>query len=151
MTDPLDIFDCLCRDFVFSMDGQGRIAVPADWRGNSCRFVIIPGKDATLQMYPAEVFQERILPKFKKLSPTNANDLAKLRELGSIMLKCTCDKQGRIQLTPGLIQHAKLDKRVALVGSVDFVQILSAERWEAEQQARNQNSSDEAFLDILGD
>ena len=59
-----------------------------------------------------------------------------------------CDKQGRIQISPELLKFANLEKRAALIGSGDFAQIMTAERWEAEQ--RESAFASEDFLDILG-
>lgn len=150
MTEQADILNCLGRDFVFSIDTQGRVAIPAEWRENGRQnvFMLIPGKEATLQLYPVAVFSERIMPKLKALSAANPDDLRKLRTLGSNIYKCECDKQGRIQLPAKLIEFAHLGKRAALIGSGDFGQIMSAERWEAEQ--KNQEMSGDSFLDILG-
>jgi len=150
MTEQANILNCLCRDFVFSIDAQGRVAIPADWRANGSQnvFMLIPGKEATLQLYPDTVFQERIMPKLKALSAANPDDLRKLRTLGSNIFTCECDKQGRIQLPAKLIEFAHLGKRAALIGSGDFGQIMSAERWEEEQKA--QAISGDSFLDILG-
>ncbi len=137
------------RDFEFSLDAQGRVAVPAAWREGVREFRVIPGKDATLQLYPLSTFEERIMSKLKKLSPANPDDLRKLRWLCSQIDNCECDKQGRIQLSANLIRHAKLGKRVALVGSGDFAQIMTVERWEAECVQREAVAS-ESFLDIVG-
>lgn len=139
---------CLSRDFVFSLDAQRRVAIPSEWRSAGGCFMLIPGKESTLQLYPAAVFNERILSKFKKLSPANPDDLRKLRQLGSLIFRCDCDKQGRIQLPLKLVEYANLGKRAALIGSGDFGQIMNAERWENEQ--KTQTLSGDAFLDILG-
>ncbi len=134
---------------VFSLDAQGRVAVPAEWREGNRSFRVIPGKNATLQLYPLSTFEERIMSKLKKLSPANPDDLQKLRWLCSRIDSCECDKQGRIQISANLLGHAKLGKRIALVGSGDFAQIMTAERWEQELKPREAENSD-SFLDILG-
>ena len=58
----------LFRDYVFSIDAQGRVAVPADWRAGSTTFMLIPGKEATLQLYPETTFNEQIMPKLRQIS-----------------------------------------------------------------------------------
>lgn len=138
----------LFRDYVFSIDAQGRVAVPADWRAGSTTFMLIPGKEATLQLYPETTFNEQIMPKLRQISATDPVALKMRRQLGKLVCTCVCDKQGRIQISPELLKFASLGKRAALIGSGDFAQIMTAERWEAEQ--REDAFAGEDFLDILG-
>ena len=143
----------LFEDYVFSIDAQGRIAVPAEWRTLSSKFMLIPGKDATLQLYPAATFEEQIMPKLRQISATDPVALKMRRrlmrrQLGKLVCSCVCDKQGRIQISAKLLDFAGLEKRVALIGSGEFAQIMPAERWEAEQREEDFKSED--FLDILG-
>ena len=137
-------------EFERKLDSQNRFAVPQEWRSENADgiFILIPGKDATLQLYTSSVFDERIMSKLKKLSPGNPDDLRKLRQLGSQIQKCECDKQGRIQISQKLMNVAKLGERLALIGSGDFGQIMDADRWEAEKKL--QEGSGDDFLDILG-
>ncbi len=139
----------MTRDFEFSLDAQGRVAIPADWRMGGKRnvFMLIPGLGETIQLLPLDVYEERIMSKIKKLSLARPDDLRKARALGKNTYKVECDKQGRVQLDARLIAYAKLEKRVALIGSGDFAQIMSAERWHAEDEG--QGVSSDAFLDIL--
>lgn len=141
-------FNCMSNDFVFKIDSQRRVAVPSEWREDSPDgiFVVIPGKESTLQLYPSKTFQEKIMPKLAKLSPANPDDLRKLRRLGSQMLKCHCDKQGRIQLTAELMTHANLTDTLAWVGALDFAQGMDGARWKLEKE---QSNDSENFLDII--
>ena len=133
----------------YKLDSQHRVAVPSDWRSPSpsgC-FVLIPGRDQTLQLYTEEVYQERIGNKLKKLSPSNASDLKKLRMLGAMTHKLQCDKQGRIQIPKDLMDYAKLKDNVAFIASSDFGQIMDGARWRAEFEALNE--AGDSFLDVL--
>ena len=142
------VFSCMGEDFVFKIDSQRRVPIPSDWRGESPDgvFFIIPGKESTLQLYPSNVFKDKIMPKLSRLSPANPDDLRKLRQLGSQILKCSCDKQGRIQLTPSLMSHAHLTDSLAWIGSLDFAQGMDGSRWESEKNAKNESDN---FLDII--
>ncbi len=138
----------LFRDYVFSIDAQGRVAVPADWRTGSTVFMLIPGKGATLQLYPEVTFNMQIMPKLRQISATDPVALKMRRQLGKLVCTCVCDKQGRIQIPQDLLKFANLGKRAALLGSGEFAQIMTAERWEAEQSEDSFASED--FLKILG-
>ena len=142
-------FCILSGNCEYKLDSQHRVAVPSDWRSQSptgC-FVLIPGRDQTLQLYTEEVYQDRIGAKLKKLSTSNAADLKKLRILGALTHKLQCDKQGRIQIPKDLMDYAKLKDSVAFIASSDFGQIMDGARWRAELEALNE--AGDSFLDVL--
>ena len=142
-------FCILSGNCEYKLDSQHRVAVPSDWRTQSptgC-FVLIPGRDQTLQLYTEEVYNERIGAKLKKLSTSNAADLRKLRMLGALTHKLQCDKQGRIQIPKDLMDYAKLKDNVAFIASSDFGQIMDGARWRAEFDALNE--AGDSFLDVL--
>ena len=148
-TNPTSSFCILSGNCEYKLDNQRRVAVPSDWRSQSptgC-FVLIPGREQTLQLYTEEVYQERIGAKLKKLSPSNSADLKKLRMLGAMTHKLQCDKQGRIQIPKDLMDYAKLKDNVAFIASSDFGQIMDGDRWRAELEARNE--AGDSFLDVL--
>lgn len=133
----------------YKLDVQHRVAVPSDWRSQSptgC-FVLMPGRDRTLQLYTEEVYNERIGAKLNALSPSNKEDLMKLRQLGARTFKLQCDKQGRIQIPQILMDFAQLKDTVAFIASSDFGQIMDGARWKAEFEAFNETG--DSFLDVL--
>ena len=142
-------FCILSGNCEYKLDSQHRVAVPSDWRSQSpsgC-FVLIPGRDQTLQLYTEEVYNDRIGNRLKKLSTSNAADLKKLRMLGAMTHKLQCDKQGRIQIPKDLMDYAKLKDNVAFIASSDFGQIMDGARWRAEFEALNE--AGDSFLDVL--
>ena len=133
----------------YKLDSQHRVAVPSDWRKQSpsgC-FVLIPGRDQTLQLYTEEVYNERIGAKLNSLSPSNPADLKKLRQLGARTFHLQCDKQGRIQIPPILMDFAQLKESVAFIASGNFGQIMDGTRWKAVFEAFNETG--DSFLDVL--
>ena len=148
-TNPNSSFCILSGNCEYKLDSQHRVAVPSDWRSQSpsgC-FVLIPGRDQTLQLYTEEVYNDRIGSRLKKLSTSNAADLKKLRMLGALTHKLQCDKQGRIQIPKDLMDYAKLKDNVAFIASSDFGQIMDGARWRAEFEALNE--AGDSFLDVL--
>ena len=139
----------LSGSFEYKLDSQRRVAVPSEWRSQSptgC-FVLIPGRDQTLQLYTEEVYNERIGAKLNSLSPSNPADLKKLRQLGARTFHLQCDKQGRIQFPQILMDFANLKDTVAFVASGNFGQIMDGARWKAEFEAFNETG--DSFLDVL--
>ena len=142
-------FCILSGNCEYKLDSQHRVAVPSDWRSQSptgC-FVLMPGRDRTLQLYSEEIYDERIGTKLNALSPSNKEDLMKLRQLGARTFKLQCDKQGRIQIPKDLMEYAKIKDNVAFIASSDFGQIMDGARWKAEFEAFNETG--DSFLDVL--
>ena len=142
-------FCILSGNCEYKLDSQHRVAVPSDWRSQTptgC-FVLMPGRDRTLQLYTEEVYNERIGSKLNALSPSNKEDLMKLRQLGARTFKLQCDKQGRIQIPQILMNYANLKDTVAFIASSNFGQIMDGARWRAEFEAFNETG--DSFLDVL--
>ena len=142
-------FCILSGNCEYKLDSQHRVAVPSDWRSQTptgC-FVLMPGPDRTLQQYTEEVYNERIGAKLNQLSPSNKEDLMKLRQLGARTFKLQCDKQGRIQIPQILMDFAQLKDTVAFIASSNFGQIMDGVRWRAEFEAFNETG--DSFLDVL--
>jgi len=78
-----ELYNIMCWEFERKLDSQSRFAVPSEWRSGQDAevYVLIPGKDHTLQMYTNAVFQERFMEKFKSLSPAKADEAKKIRQL----------------------------------------------------------------------
>ena len=142
-------FCILSGNCEYKLDSQHRVAVPSDWRSQTptgC-FVLMPGRDRTLQPYTEEVYNARIGAKLNALSPSNPADLKKLRQLGARTFKLQCDKQGRIQIPQILMDFAQLKDTVAFIASSNFGQIMDGARWRAEFEAFNETG--DSFLDVL--
>ena len=142
-------FCILSGNCEYKLDSQHRVAVPSDWRSQTptgC-FVLMPGRDRTLQLYTEDVYNERIGSKLNQLSPSNKEDLMKLRQLGARTFKLQCDKQGLIQIPQILMDFAQLKDTVAFIASSNFGQIMDGARWRAEFEAFNETG--DSFLDVL--
>ena len=92
-------------------------------------FFALPGRYRSLQLVPAEVFQE-LLDQVRKVSFANQKMTLALGKIGSMGHECRCDKQGRIRLTARLAEHAGIDDRAVLVGAITTIQIWNPEAWE---------------------
>ncbi|MGL4854670.1 MAG: division/cell wall cluster transcriptional repressor MraZ [Lentisphaeria bacterium] len=119
-------------EFDYSIDKQRRVAVPSSWRGDDLsRFVILPGRDNTLQGMPAEKAAQ-MLKKLTSSSFANREASKALAMIGSYACECVCDKQGRICLSQKLLSYAKISEHVVFVGGFDSFQIWSKEQWSSQ-------------------
>jgi len=115
-----------------AIDCQRRIAIPKAWRGADTEandFFILPGRQRSLQLVPAPMFQE-MLHKLQRVSFADTRAAIALATIGSMAQQCVCDRQGRIVLPVQLLQHAGLSDKAVLLGAVTTVQIWEPKVWQ---------------------
>ena len=120
---------CFLGEFEFAVDAQRRLAIPSAWRGAAAEFVLLPGREQSLQLVPAAAFQE-LLAKLRQVSFADAQAAVALATIGSMAVLCQPDKQGRIGLTQKLMEHAGIRGGAVLLGAVTTVQIWEPARWK---------------------
>lgn len=118
-------------EFEFAVDGQRRVALPSAWReghGDDDAFVLMPGRDESLQLLPAGMFRE-LVRRLQQVSFADAQAALALATIGSKAVSCRPDRQGRFMLTQPLLDHAGITTRAVLVGAISTVQIWQPEAW----------------------
>lgn len=132
-------------EFNHTLDTQRRVAIPSAWRKQTASdtWFLIPGKDGLLQLIPSEQFTP-FFEKVRKASFTNAAQQKALALFAANIQTCKSDKQGRIQLSAKLLEHAGIADDLVLVGVLTNIQVWNPERWTAEQV----NSGD-TYLDVV--
>jgi MraZ protein len=114
------------------LDDKNRLTIPSGWRvahTEDDEFVALPHPDGYIAVLPpAEV--DRLYDKAaeKNLSDSEAQDV--LTQLFAHALTVRFDKQGRVGLTPELLEHAGIAKDAVLAGSLSKFGIWSPERWD---------------------
>lgn len=133
---------CFLGHFTHIIDSQRRVAIPRDWRSlaadDSTVFYLLPGRDQSIQVLPKELFESVILEKTKQVSFANAAKSKALTAIGSKAARSVCDRQGRITLTPYLMEYASLTNEAVMVGSVNSICILSPPKWEQAQMSNDE-------------
>ena len=135
-------------EFRHSIDSKGRLIMPAKFRENlGEQFVVTRGLDRCLFVYPRtewSVLEEKI----KTLPITKKDVRAFMRTLFSGATECEVDKQGRINLPNNLLEYAKIEKDVVIIGVSTRVEIWSASEWES-YSAEAADSFDEIAEQIV--
>jgi MraZ protein len=121
-------------EFLYTIDHRGRINFPAPFRralSDGCRdrVIVTRGLDGCLFVFPKDVWEEH-RKEFNRTpySPTQQRRLQRLLAHGA--KESTFDSQGRISLTPRLIELAKIEKEVLIVGMGDRVELWNPEIYE---------------------
>ena len=114
-------------EYAYSLDSKGRVNIPAKFRqslsdDNEGTFVIARGMDSCIWVYPM-VQWNRIESDLRNLSSLSKINRTFVRNIARYASPSTYDKQGRITLTPSLIEYAGLDKDALIIGMVNKIEI----------------------------
>ena len=140
-------------EYAYSLDSKGRVNVPAKFRqslseDNENTFVITRGVDPCIWVYPLSHWKE-IESNLRNLSSISKIHRTFVRNTARYASPSTYDKQGRITLTPSLIEYADLDKDVLIIGMINKMEIWNPNRLDETDQ---QNMEiDPAAYDDLAD
>ena len=119
--------------FEHRLDDRGRLAVPARYRG---RFeqggTMIPGPDQSLELYPADQFEELIQSRIPAGRHGAARNIR--RALYAQAFDVELDRQGRILVPPPLRELRSLGGDTVITGMGDCLEIWSADAWQRQQQ-----------------
>ena len=134
-------------------DPKGRLIIPSRFRdvirtSGTDDLIITTGAKHSLYAYTLDswkIMEERILA-----SRSSNNSAIKRFFLGNAQA-CTCDKQGRILIPKTLRDYAEIDKDIILVGLVDYFEIWSQDRWNAENEQTIEALNSGEFNNELAD
>jgi MraZ protein len=134
-----------------NMDAKGRLAMPARQRepllsASAGQVVItIDTQAACLVIYPLPEW-ERLEKDIQDLPTLNPAIKRFQRLVLGYATDMELDGNGRLLLPQSLRDHAKLDKRVVLVGQGNKMELWSEELWLAERDRALQDSGPDAEL-----
>lgn len=138
------------------LDAKGRLAIPALYRPvfeEHCqgKFVLtVQHHGQSLMLYPQNEFEEvaRVVRKFSDFEPWEQN--FKLAFFGHAM-PLEMDGSGRVLVPPVLRELVGIEKRVALVGATNKLEIWNEETWNAKQGAIFTTGDSKAIPEKLKD
>jgi MraZ protein len=94
--------------------------------------VLTRGLDACVEAYPAEDWHRLVEDSLAGLNPLSreARVLERFYYTGAVEVQP--DKQGRVMLSPGLIEHAGLGREVVVVGMRRRLEIWDRAAWRTQ-------------------
>ena len=114
-------------EYNYSLDSKGRINIPAKFRqslskDNKNTFVATRGQDPCIWIYPMREWK-KIEDELRKLSSISGVHRTFIRQIARSATPSTCDKQGRIIISPSLLSYAHLNKETLIVGMINKIEI----------------------------
>ena len=140
-------------EYAYALDSKGRVNVPAKFRqalseDNKNTFIITRGMDSCVWVYPLMEWQ-KIEADLRNLSSLSNIHRAFVRNTARYASPSTYDKQGRITLSPSLVEYAGLEKDVLIIGMINKMEI-----WNPAELKRTDNNTfkiDPTAYDELAD
>ena len=108
-------------EYRYNIDNKGRVNIPAKFRKSIVpeaenTFIITQGKDRCLDVYPLDVFQDKIVNKINEFSESNDAHRYYSSVRGSNSSDAPLDKQGRIAIPQKLLEYAGIKKDIVIIG-----------------------------------
>jgi len=129
-------------EYQASIDEKGRIAVPAKFRAQLKKKVVVTrGLDQSLFLYTIDEWK-KLAEKLASLPISTSNTRAFSRLMLAGAMDSEIDKQGRIILPGYLKDFAKMQKKVVFAGLYNRVEIWSEELWTIYKKQTEKDSNE---------
>lgn len=129
---------------IYSIDAKGRVNIPSKMRKSlvpeaNDTFTVTRGTDNCVVAYPLnewKAYEE----KFSKLNQYDEKNRYFLRRLLMWAEEVALDSQQRIMIPKKLLDFAGIDKKVAIIGVADHIEL-----WNPDEYEKYLNSTDETY------
>ena len=116
-----------------TLDDKKRLTLPKRTReqiGEALQLFVTPGPEQSLWIYTKDEL-ERVSAKLDETSGTDRDARASRLIFFAQMETVDLDRSGRILIPDRLVQVAKLQHEVVLLGVRDHLELWDAQRWQA--------------------
>ena len=126
--------DMFRGQFTYSIDSKGRISIPAKLRKHVSpeaneTFVMTKGTAVCIDIYPLDEWQQ-IEQRLLKLNPFNPDDAKFIRMFSQYASEDTMDSQSRILIPQSLIEYARIEKEVLILGALKKIEVWNPAVYE---------------------
>lgn len=133
--------------FTYSIDAKGRISIPAKLRKQispeaNDSFVMTRGVSSCIDIYPLNEWVQ-IEEKLLKLNQFQPDDVRFIRMMTQFAIEDSMDSQSRILIPQNLIEYAKIEKEVLILGVLKKIEV-----WNPKIYEEYLNQSPETFEQI---
>ena len=120
--------------FTYSIDAKGRISIPAKLRKQispdaNDSFVMTRGVLTCIDIYPLNEWMQ-IEEKLLKLNQFQPDDVRFIRMITQYAIEDTMDSQSRILVPQNLIEYAKIEKEVLILGVLKKIEVWNPKIYE---------------------
>lgn len=133
--------------FTYSIDNKGRISIPAKLRKHispeaNDTFVMTRGLSSCIDLYPMDEWL-KIEEKLLQLNSFSESEARFLRMISQYASEDTMDSQARILIPQNLLEYAKIENEVLILGALRKIEV-----WNPKVFENYLNSSPESYEEI---
>jgi MraZ protein len=133
--------------FTYSIDNKGRISIPAKLRKHispeaNDTFVMTRGLSSCIDLYPMDEWL-KIEEKLLQLNSFSESEARFLRMISQYASEDKMDSQARILIPQNLIEYAKIENEVLILGALRKIEV-----WNPKVFENYLNSSPESYEEI---
>jgi transcriptional regulator MraZ len=123
----------LLGEYEHTLDEKNRLTLPAKFRAAMAGGIVLTrGLDSCVEAYPAADWTALVEQRLAGLDPLSRESRVLERFYYSGAVEAQPDKQGRVMLTPALIDHAGLGREVVVVGMRGRIEVWDRAAWRAQ-------------------
>ena len=127
-----------------TLDEKNRLTLPAKLRRPFEDGVVVTrGLDGCLYAWP-RVEWERLAERIKDLDQLAESSRLMQRHFFAFAAPGELDRQGRLVIPAGLLQHAGIERDVVVAGVFDHIEIWDRERWRSQPHQQEGRAEDAA-------
>ncbi len=120
--------------FTYSVDAKGRVSIPARLRKHvspeaNDTFVMTQGTGKCIDIYPLDqwlVFEKKL----EELNPFDPRKAKFIRMILQHAAEDTLDSQSRILIPQKLLEYAKIEKEVLILGALKKIEVWNPKEFE---------------------
>jgi MraZ protein len=113
-----------------TIDDKNRLTLPARFREELGPDVVLTrGLDGCLDVYPGDAWRRLVEERLVPLDPFSREGRELKRYFFALGADAEVDRQGRVHVPAGLVQHAGLGRDVVVAGVHDHVEIWDRGSW----------------------
>ena len=129
-----------------SIDQKNRLSIPVKYRKalspiNNGTFVLTRGFDRCLILYPLDEWK-KVESQLGSLSSIKIKHRSFVRSIVRCAVHLKYDSQGRIAIPDSLLEYAKIDKNVVIIGMIKKIEIWSPKSLEVDNVISNNDFDD---------
>jgi MraZ protein len=120
----------LLGEYAHTLDDKNRLTLPAKFRDSFVDGgVVTRGLDGCLYLFARQQWDDLVSGRFSEFDPLLEETRLMNRYFFSGAAEAEPDKQGRINVPPALIEHARLGREVVVAGVHDHLEIWDRAAW----------------------
>ena len=120
----------LLGEYAHTLDDKNRLTLPAKFRESFVGGGIVTrGLDGCLYLFARQQWEDLVAGRLAELDPLLEESRLMNRYFFSGAAEAEPDKQGRINVPPALIEHARLGREVVVAGVHDHLEIWDRAAW----------------------